>query len=551
MLDARPEGAPPQKALEGVRATLERKGKLTPAFLSYLEGMRDDSPVESWDRLCFELSALGEPNLAGGIARICRDKRTEAWSRIDGDDGLLLHIAPMCAQFGYSGDDATESLRFKLASMSDTVSDGIRPAEKMRAFVVNMARFGSTADDRMIRAVAEEVYVRRGHLGRLCDICGDILRFSGRDKGRLMSSTLVEDIIGAVLAELPRWHGRAHASSAATGSFPLIPYIGEHPPDKVLGMCKKLLASRARHFRLAVPRAPRGRIGIVWASALAHRISARAQESSPEEVVRHARQNHPRSYMFLGLNRARMVLRLAERGALLAENASSAIALRGLAGMCDPLPIGQDALGLLDAMLWRMERQGIAASPAATKRWRSGMLGTRLWGSLLEMELHLRLRMAGAEVREAPAPGGRGIPLELGACRVEAYSPLDGEPPGDGHAGDPGPDSAGGMFGRTRPAGEAGRTVVVVDCTMGAPVDPEDMESTLAPALDSGMQPGALCLVRREWGRQEHALLKSRRSAIPDSAARAIGRALEMDLARPKGRVPRGAVRRAKGAASR
>lgn len=551
MLDARPKGDPPQKALDGVRAALERKDKLTPALLSYLEGMRDDSPVESWDRLCFELSALGEPNLAGGIARICRDKRTEAWSGIDGDDGLLSHIAPMCAQFGYSGDDATESLRFKLASVSDTVSDGVRPAEKMRAFMVNMARFGSTADDRMIRAVAEEVYVRRGHLVRLCDICGDILRFSGRDRGRLMSSTLVEDIVGAVLAELPRMHGRAHASSVARGLFPLIPYIGEHSPDEVLGRCKELLACRAKSFRLAVPRAPRGRIGIVWASALAHRISARAQESSPDEIVRHARRHHPRSYMFLGLNRARATSRLAERGAPMVENASSAIALRGLAGVRDPLPVGQDALGLLDAMLGHMGRLGIAASPAATKRWRSGMLGTRLWGSLLEMEMHLRLGMAGAGARAVPAPGGRGIPLELGACRVEAYSPLDGEPPGDGHAGDPGHDSAGDMFGRTRPAGEAGRTVVVVDCTMGAPADPEDMESMLAPALDSDMQPGALCLVRREWGRHEHTLLKSRRSAIPDPAARAIGRALDMDLARPKGRVPRGAVRRAKGATSR
>ncbi|MDD9808820.1 MAG: hypothetical protein OXU25_03170 [Thaumarchaeota archaeon] len=539
MLDARRRGGSRQRALDDVRAALDKKGKLTPALLSYLEGMRGDPPVESWDRLCFELSAIREAGLAAAIARVCRDKRTEAWAKIDGDDGLLSHILPMCAQFGLSSDDSVESIRFKLASMSDTVSDGVRPAERMRAFMANMARFGSMADDRMIRAIAEEVYVRRGHLGRLCDICGDMLRFTGSDRNRLAASTLVEDIIGAVLAELHRMHGRAHAHSTDADIFPLVIYIGEHSPDKLLDRCVDLLARRARLLRLAVPRAPRGRVGIIWASALAHRISVRAQESCPEEIVLHARRHHPRAYRFLGLNRARAASRLEEGGALLAENASTAIARLRLAGVRDALPTGQDALGLLEAMLGCMEGEGTGAGPAVMKKWRSGMLGQRLWGSLLEMEMHLRLRIAGAGVLAVAAPFGHGVAMEADGCRVEAYSPLDGCPPEGGRAGKASP-GAEDMFGRARPGGETGRTIVAVDCTMGAPVDLEDTANMLVPALGSGAQPGALCLVRREWGRHEHALLKNPRSAqqIPDSAAGLIARALEIDLFRPKGLVP-------------
>lgn len=536
MLEARPRGDSRQEALEGVRETLDKRGKLTGAFLSYLEGMRADSPVESWDRLCFELSALRETNLAGEIARICRDMRTEAWAEIDGDDGLLSHILPMCAQFVYSRDDATESIRLKLASMSDTVSSSTRPAGKMHAFMVNMARFGSMADDRMILAIAEELYIRRGHLGSLCDICGDILRFSGRDRARLMVSTLVEDTIGSILNELQRLHVRAYASSVDSGLFPLIAHIGEHSPDALLDKCVKLLARRARSLGLAVPSAPRGHIGAIWASALAHRISARTQVYDPDQIARHAGRYYRRSYGFLGLSHARAVSRLGKHGIILVENASSAIALRELAVVRDPLPTGQDALGLLEIMLGRMERLGIAADPAVTKKWRSGMLGSRLWGSLLEMEMHLRLKIAGSRVLAVPVPGGRGIVLDLGDCHVEAYSPLDVAPTENARAArssDLGPGTEGDMFGRARSGDEADRTVVAVDCTMGTPADLEDMAGMLAPALDSGRQPGALCLVRREGTRLAHAFLEnSGHAEIQNSATMAIRRALELDLAK-------------------
>lgn len=532
-------GSSRQEALDRVRRTLADSGKLSDAFKSYLGEMRADSPVESWDRLHFELNSLREADLAGRVAEICRDMRTNAWKMAKTDDDLLSHIIPMCDQSGYSNDDAMESLRFKLASMSDTVSDSIKPAEKMRAFMVNMARFGSKVDDRTILAVAEEIYVRRGHLGRLCDICDDILGFFGRDRDRMAASTLVEDIMGAVLAELQRTHVRAHASGVEAGLSPLVLYAGEHSPDKLLGRCAKLLACRAKSLKLAAPRFQRGRIGFVWASALAHRISARTQKSRPDEIVRYAQMRHPLSYKFLGLNRTSAISRLAGHGSLLAESASSAMALRALEGVRDPLPPGQDALALLESLLGHMERRGVEVGPAVMRVWRSGMLGSRLWGSLLEMEMRLRLMIVGADVLAVPAHGSRVISLELGGCGVEAYSPLDDEllvGGRDDRAGDPAPGATGDMFARARPDEGTGRTVVVVDCTMGASADLETTAGMLAPALDSARQPGALCLVRRECGRHEHALFKNSHSTpqVPDTVAGVIRRALDVDLAKPK-----------------
>lgn len=542
MLPARPKGGSRQQELDHLRAALKEKKGPSGTLMSHLEGMSPDSPVESWDRLFFELNVMRETGLADRIAVVCREMRRAAWTSASNDDDILSHILPMFAQFGYAGDDAAESLRFKLASMSSTVNVGLKPGEKMRAFMVNMARFGSMVDDRTIRMAAEEFYVKRGHLGRLCDICEDILRFSGRDRDRHMASTLVEDMIVAVLAELQGVRSRAYASSMDGGLFPLIAYIGEHLPDEVLDRCVRLLVRRANSLGLAVPPAPNGDICFLWAPALAHRISARTQRFGPDEIARHARRHHRRSYRFLGLNRSGAMSQLRERGLALAESASSEIALRGLAGLRDALPTGQAALGLLDLLQERTERMGIDVSPAVTRRWRSGMRGSRLWGSLLEMELHLRLRVANASVLATPAPGGQGVALELDGCRVEAYSPLDGSVPERGRgarAGGPGPGGAAGLPWHAWRGGEEGRIVLVVDCTVAAPAGLDAVAGMPPMALDSAGQPGALCLVRREWGRQERRILKNPHSAPQVSSATGeIERALGIDLAKPGNPAP-------------
>jgi len=520
-----------QGALDRVMYALAKEKKLSGAIGSHLDRMRPDSPLAMWDGLFFELHHLNEPKLASKIADVCKEIRTNAWRGIVDDDGLLSHLGPMLSQFTYSSDDAAESLRFKIASMSNTVRASFVPGEKVRALVVNMAKFGSLQDYRMIRAIVEELYVRRDNLWGACGICEDILRFSGRDKSRMMASTLVEDMVGDVLAELQRIKSRDYAFSVDRGIFPLLASPADPSHGRLLERLVMLLVRRASSLGLAVPRDPSGSARLFWASALAHRVSAHTRRFRPEEIVRHAKLRHERAFGFLGLGHVMAVSRLHSRGHALVENASSAIALQMLAGVRAPLPLEQDALGLLDSLLGHMGSLGIDAGPEAEKKWRAGMLGPRLWGSLLEMEALLRLRAANVGVR--PAPGGHGVALELDGLRVEAHSPLDGLPPEQDRAERDGShEDPVDMLGRAGHAGEARRTMVIVDCTVGAPVGLEALAGVLSPGFAPDGQPGALCLVRREHDSHEHLLVKNPHIAeILDSATDPVRRALGVDIA--------------------
>lgn len=522
-----------QKALDRVMSQLATADKLSGTLRSYLGRMRPDSPLEMWDGLFFELHSIGESKLAGRIADVCKEIRINAWKGIVSDDGILLHLRPMLSQFAYAGDDAAESLRFKLASMSDTVRTTLVPGEKVRELVVNLARFGSLADARMVRVTVEELFVRRDHLWEACGICENILRFSGRDKGKMMASTLVEDVVGDILAELQRLRSDDYAFSVDRGLLPLLASPADGSHDRLLERLVSLLVRRAGSLGLVATRGPRGGARLFWASALAHRVSAHARRFRPEEIVRHAELRHRRSFGFLGLGRATAASRLEARAHALAENASLAIALRRLAGVRAPLPPGQDALRLLDDLLGHMERSGIDAGSEAMKKWRAGMLGPRLWGSLLEMEAHLRLRMAGAGARVAP--GARGVALELDGLRVEAYSPLDGWPPEHDRAAQAagaGRMAGDDMFGQAGRGEGARQTMVVVDCMVGAPAGLETLAGVLSAGFSPGGQPGALCLARRERGRHELLLVNSpyREQQIPGPVTDPVMRALGLDI---------------------
>jgi len=513
-------------------------GKLSGPLRSHLGRMRPDSPLEMWEGLFFELHSLDEPKLAGRIADVCKEMRTDAWKKIVNDDGILSHLRPMLSQFTYAGDDAAESLRFKIASMSDTVRSSLVPGKKVRALLVNMARFGSLADSRMIRATAEELYVRRGHLWEACGICENIMRFSGRDRDRVMASTLVEDIVSDILAELQRLKSRDYAFSADSGLLPLLASPADPSRDRLLERLVLLLVRRTASLGLAATRGPQGGARLFWASALAHRVTAHKRRFDPGVIARYAELRHPRSFGFLGLGRAATASRLDAHGHALVENASTAIALRGLAGVRAPLPSGQDALGLLDVLLGHMKRHGIDAGPEAMKKWRAGMLGPRLWGSLLEMEAHLRLRMANVIVRATPAPGGRGVTLELDGLRVKAYSPLDGRLPERDRAAravDAGHGVAGDMFGQAGHWGGTPRTMVIVDCTVGAPAGLETLAGVLSAGFSTGGQPDALCLARREHGSHERLLVKNpyHERQISNSVVDPVSRALGLNIGAP------------------
>lgn len=498
MLDSIPGKGPRQAALGAVRAALARNGGAPPSLVS----MRADSPVESWDRLFVELEEMGEGSLAERVAVICRGMRQDMWQAIDGDPAMLAQVYPMCDQFYSARDDAVAGLRYGLAAVSDAASASFRPGREMRDAIVNMARFGSMADDRAIRVIVEELYVRRGHHGPALDICSDIMSFRGHDRGRMLSSTLVEGIVGDVLSAVRDSQDEAPEPGAFAPPRP-----SPRESAQALERCMRILRRRARSLGISVPPGAGGG-ALLEASALALRISGRRQARLPGEIARHAGLHHPRSHRFLRLDLQSSLSRLARPGSPLARNASAEMASRGGARR------GHGALGLLEALLERMELGGISAG--ATKKWQDGIRGTRLWGTLLEMEMYLRLRLVGARV--SVACGGGGAPLELGGCRLGVHSPLDAAWPG--RAGARTLDGLLGAGGR--------RTVVVADCPQGVLPGRGALRDRLAPCLAAGRGPGALFLVRRSGGRYTHEILESPspERRVPNTVKGAIRRAL-------------------------
>jgi len=545
MITGRSKEARRQQALDAARGALAKRKKLSGHVLECLDRTRADSLPESWDRLFFELLNLDEDDLAASMARISKEMRQDLWTGIRGDGDMIAQITPMCAHFTRARDAAVGDLRHKLAAMSDSVPGSFRPGSEMRALVVNMARFGSMADDRMIRVIIDEVYIRNGHHDGVCDICEDILGFTGCDRHRMLSSTLVEGLVGAVLAELQR-----PMAFPTDGEFsPLMPDPGERlRPASLLARCRRILRSRAGSLGLDVPPGPGGD-SLQRAMALALSLSGRKDMPGQAEIFAQVRQRHPRSYGFLLRGAIPPMVtgsahiappakgdpaRLAPRSSPLAQSIISAMASRGQGHMRPVTHFRQNALWLLDLLLDGMDRAKAGADARTMKMWRAGLRGRRMWGCLLEMELYLRLRLAGASPSAVPAAAGAITALELYGCRVEAHSAMDGAARGDAaRAGDPAARIAEGILGDARLVVEGNpKTVAIVDCPPWLCPDLGQLEGRLRAARALGHWQGALYLVQHDRGHYAHRLLKNPGPAahIPNRALRLVARALRLDI---------------------
>lgn len=536
-----------RQTLADVRDALEKRKRPPPEdILSLLARMDEGSQPAEWDELFYSLVALGEKRPADRVAEACRHVRLLAWMEIDDDASVLSEVRPMLEQFALTVDDAEESLRAMLVAMSTAARRPFQPGREMRAFIVNMARFASVMDDRVIRAIVEELYVRRGHHGRVCDICSDMLEFRGLDRRRMASSTLVEDLLGAVLARMQHARARVPSPAAHGGDSVLLPDLGASLRDRELDRCAAILGRRARSLGLAVPPAPTGGNALSWAMALALGIAARRQPYSPTELAEHAKLYHPRSHGFLRLGHPSALSRLADPGSRLAQNILLAMTSERLARSGGALRFGQDALGLLDVLLECVDRSGFVGGSAVTKKWRAGIRGSRLWESLLDMEIRLRLWVVASPMGLDPGRGGAVLGLD--GCRVETRSCMDDMPPAHGGAtqdGDPASRVASDMLGQSRLAG-VGMAVTIVDCPAELFPDLGMLAARLERLLSSGGHPGALYLVRRDGGRYAHKFLKNPNSptGISGAAKSLIERSLGLDIVKLTGHGFQSTLRR-------
>lgn len=496
-----------------------------------VRAMRPNSVAEAWDGLYLELVRLKEAALAEAVAAEGRQARGEAWQSMSSDGDVISQMAPMGEQFASSHASSVHMYRQKIAAMAAHAKP-FRLGPEMEDHVVDMARFGSMADDWMARVVIDELYLERGMYDEVVSICARILEFRGHDKHRMAASTLVEDILGALLAHLERCEDARYVDGMASRGMPISPKCKEKGHREGLALeCLGALERRAAGLGLGIrPRAAEANL-LRRASDYALKVGARTTMPGAGEIARHVRENYPESYAFLGLDDPGVAERAAKMQVPLAE---------GIPARAGPSRPASEALEALEPMLRFKREGGVGTKPETLQRWRDGILGERLWACLFEMGVYLRLVRAGAEVEaDVELPGGEGggaqADLRVNGCLAGVHSPLDRRVLAHGRAARiANPDDAlvdlVVMGAQARNVGGGG-TVAIVNCPGGELGSAEALRERMRPRLAAASQPGAVFLVKNGSGPRAVVRLVNRgaSAAVPEETLRTIQGALELE----------------------
>lgn len=520
-----------------------------------VESMGPDSAVEAWEALYFELYRLGEAAISEAVAAETRQARTEAWQAMKGDADVISQVAPMGEQYISSHASSVNRLRQKLSAML-VCSGQFRLGSEMEEYVVNMARFGSLADDWMIKVFVEELYLERGLYEGVIGICERILGFEGHDRHRMMASTLVEDVLNALVGHLERCGEGGYVEMMAASGMPMSPECANK--EYVEGLkkkCLELLEARAESLGLGILPDKKENSLQRRASDYALRISARRKIRSAGEIAGYIRERYPESHAFLGLGDGRVARRIAEKQVPLAENISTQMEVDDIAKIRNVETRAGNALEALEPMLRFKKGNSVDIKPKTLKKWKSGMLGDQLWECLFEMEVFLRLVGAGASVRadvKIPKAGGGNaeVDLEADGCLVEIYSPRDTEIRVVAHAThveSPGMAMVDYVTRKPQMRHVGGRpTAVVVCCPAGEFANIEVVRARMEGRLATATQPGAVFYVKdgSDPTVAECLVNGNAAAAVPEATIRTMMDALSLRAPQAWGRGMRRPVRK-------
>lgn len=237
--------------LEGIAAGLEgRDGQGRAHAIELARAIGPGSVAEAWDGLHVELLRLGEGEMAGAAAGEAMEARAEAWRSMRSDADVISQVNGMGERSAASHASCVGMYRQGLAAMAER-SGHPRPGRGMEDHVVDMARFGSMAEDWMVMAVIDELYLERGLYAEACAICERIMEFVGHDRDRMVASTLVEDALGALLAHLERCEASGHVDHMVAMGMPVSPAFRDGGHREGLALrCLGLLKRRARDLGL-------------------------------------------------------------------------------------------------------------------------------------------------------------------------------------------------------------------------------------------------------------------------------------------------------------
>jgi len=528
--------------LEQIRKRAGEGGEEYAPALSLAKNMRSNSVAGAWDTLAIELARIEDKECAQAALQEGQLVRVEVWRAMEGDKDVISQLVPLGNRFLAVYSEGIMDFRRMLGTMVAYMGP-LRLDGEMGDHVVNMARFGSGADDWMVRIVIGELYLERGLFEEALGICERMIRFKGNDRARMLGSTLIEQTLNSVLGHLHRCEEPGHVDYMVGRGMPISPRCRDDKYLKRLKRrCLSLLRRRARSLGLRIKPDPKENNTLRKASDFAQDVQARRQVHKAEDIVAHIRERYPESYAFLGLASQRTVRNMAKKQVFLFQNISTQIEIQRIAKARNMDSDSRTALDWLEPMLKFRKARKMGDGEGAMKKWKEGMRGDQLWDFLFEMDVYLRLVRVGADVKadiKIPKIGEEGmaeIDLMVDGCLAEVFAPLDNEVFVDSHVTsieDPGTRLMDDVLGKRQLRHVDKRmAMMIVKCSGGDYGNVLALGTKLKLQLRAAAQPGAVFFVSQNDDRYNVTCLVNPKAAarIPKQTIRTVQEALALDM---------------------
>jgi len=476
--------------------------------LELLDTLTPTSGHAAWCGLRDELVRLGD-SAAGLVEPECELVKRDTLRGISSDAELVPKLREECSQFIRNHWSRLSDFERSLEGMMRDVDGKAKGGARTRECIVDMARFGSGADDMLVLHVILAVYVESGMYREACAACEDILGFEGEDRGRMAGSTLVERVVDNILIRLSEAPAQDQDSA-------------------LIQRCVDILKRRSDD--LGLNQAPGRGVGAHRASRLASSIIARRRLRTSEEADAWIGGRYPLSYEFLNLGG--MAGRLLETSPRLVEHVSAHMRHEELveAGQRSHRPKG--ALDELERLL-RLASEGGIDRGRGFREWKGAMGKGEPWAAISKARICLRLVREWADAELCPpVENGRSMDLRVASCHLEVLAPEAGtlfvpqQPLDDaelsGHAlerivGKPLLDSIGDRI-----------AALIVDCSPAALANPR-LPGLVSSEIAQVPQLAGAFLASLERGRYRAAFVKNPAAArpIPQETVGLVIRALK------------------------
>ena len=323
-----------------------------------------------------------------------------AWTLQGRDKQIFRELWLAQNQFKKAQRGVLTELSGTLSDIADDIKKNDKIGPALNEHIVNMAKFQSGTSDEVLGSILSLLYIDCELYDEFFAICDAILEFDDEDAQRMSGNTIIED---SILRLMERISDNPNQSS------------------EVVDKCLQLLHKRAKLLNFDPILDLKGSDKFYQTSDLATSISSRHRIFSAQTLNTWIQETYGLAHKFLGLQEDKISMMRTE-GCPLIHDAS--ITLWKTKHKKQPNVISYGALKKLEFILHCSNKFGFRDDDYGY--WITKICTDKLWSSLFEMDLYLRLRKIGADVEICPTVKDSQITsFKIGDCHIGLYSSHD------------------------------------------------------------------------------------------------------------------------------